>query len=329
MRTNLLGAVATGFLIWACAKANDTQLVGRGQPLPGSGGNSSGGGGLGGSSAGTSAGGKGSAGKSGAGASSTGGASAQAGTGTGGNDPSSGGSDSFAGAPGAAGEDGVPPEVLARARVVLRYQVRNTTPTDASAVEMRLFLENKVSDPLDLDNVVVRYWMTSEPAQRTLNCYYAAPVASSNVHLAYVDDGDDSHIEITFTGGEIRGPTTDLNSTEFQVKADPSNGEKFDQDDDHSFDASLSTDNPPSPNDKITVYLAGRLIWGCEPDGTCPENGEGGAGGEGGEGGQAGQAGAGGAPQGGEAGQGGAGGEGGQSADGGQPASAGQSGAPG
>jgi len=341
MRANLLAMVASGVLIWACAKANDTELLGHGQPLAGAGGSASGSGGRGGSNnAGTSSGsaGKGTGGK--AGNSSGGSTNAQAGTGTssggsGGTNGNTGGNasggtsgdDNPGGTMGMAGEDGIPPDVLARARVVLHYEARNRTSTNATAVEMRLFLENKTSDALPLDQVAVRYWMSHEPAQPMLFCHYAASVYGGGVELRYVDDGDDSHIEATFpNGGALRGPTTDLNSAEFQIKAEAGGG-AFDQANDYSFDASF-TASPAEPHDKITVYLANRLIWGCEPSGACPGTGEGGAGGEAGEAGQAGMSGSGvgGSSQGGDGGQ---GAEGGQGADGGQPASGGQGGAPG
>jgi hypothetical protein len=33
-----------------------------------------------------------------------------------------------------------------------------------------------------------------------------------------------------------------------------------------------------TPNDKITLYLDDKLIWGCEPSGACFNSGAGGAG---------------------------------------------------
>jgi hypothetical protein len=349
MRANLLGTLGAGLLVWACAKANDSDLISRGKPVPSGGASgSSGAGGRAGSSAaaGTSSGSGGSAGKGGggknaggtsagtqsqAGNPAQGGAQSQAGT------ANEGGASQNEGGAGAGGEDGIDPGVLERADVVLRYQAMQTG-ADANQVQMRLYLENKTSDPLELAYVTIRYWMSSEATIRTLVCDYAAPLTSpgTNVQLRYVADEDDdddvvsSHIEATFATGTVRGPTTDLNATEIQIRADADNPDRFDQENDYSFDAEKVGTSPPAPHDKITVYLANKLIWGCEPSGQCPSSGEGGAGGEAGQAGGAGQAGeagsggggtagSGGSSQGGEGGQGATGAEAGQGTDGGQP----------
>jgi hypothetical protein len=346
MRTNLLVTLGSGLLVWACAKANDSDLISRGQPVPSGGAGGAGGRGGSSASAGTSSGSGASAGKGGGGKSNAGGTSAgtqaqagnlgQGGTQSQGGTTNEGGNAQNEGGAGAGGEAGIDPGVLERAAVVLRYQAIQAG-ADVNQVQMRLFLENRVSDPLDLKYVTIRYWMSAEAAIRTLVCDYAAPVTSpgTNVHLRYVADEDDdddvvsSHIEATFAAGTVRGPTTDLNATEIQIRADAENPDRFDQDNDYSFDAEKVGGSPPAPHDKITVYLANKLIWGCEPSGLCPSNGEGGAGGEAGQAGGAGQAGeagtgagtagSGGSSQGGEGGQGATGAEAGQGTDGGQP----------
>jgi len=113
----------------------------------------------------------------------------------------------------------------------------------------------------------------------------------------FVELGDESHVEITFTGNTIlRG--ADLNANELQLQV---TGGAFDQSDDHSYEPAFSTAR--QPNDRITAYLAGTLVWGCEPSGVCAEGGTGGAGG----GGAGGAAGGGGGPaEGGASGEGGA-----------------------
>ena len=290
---------------WACAKANDSELGGGAydpNAKAGSGGTSAKGG-AGGSSAtaGTSTG--GSSGKGGSAAS--GGASATGGTSaTGGAGGSTGGTGGSTTDGGAAGDPGVPPDVLANASVILYYQAKNATEMTGT-VDMRLLLENKSKDALDLSRVVVRYWMTAEPSAVNTHTYYHAPTILENAPT-FVDDGANSHVEFTFSGDTIPGHNSDLNATEFQATLDAANNQKFDQSDDWSFNGAFTGN--PQPNDKITVYLAGKLIWGCEPSGKCPTtSGAGGAGGEGGQAGQAGQAGGGGtsAGQSGDAGMGG------------------------
>jgi len=311
-RTLLASAL---FTAWACAKATDSDLGGSvvdsqaGKPASGGvGGTMVAKGGSGGSSASSTGGTSAAAGKAGTGTggSSTGG-SATGGSSAGGSGNASGkggtgGSTGGTSSGGNAGDDGVPPDVLARAKVVLRHIARNHS-SSANAVDVRLFFENKADDALDLANVKVRYWTTLEGTYGNLACYYAAILGKENVTLSIVEDGDDSHVLIGFKNGEVPAHNgSPFTNTEFQMKVDAQNGSMFDQDNDWSY-APLTADNPPEPNDKITVYLADKLIWGCEPSGTCA--GDGGAGGQGGQGGEAGQPATGGTAQGGASGQGG------------------------
>jgi hypothetical protein len=280
------------FAAWACATATDSELGG--SPVEpssaGKGGHSGAGGtmlakgGSGGSSASSSGGTTSGRGGTGTGGSSTAGSGtggAKGGTGnTAGNEASGGTSTG-----GNAGDDGVPPEVLARAKVVLRHIARNASST-SSAVEAKLFFENKSDDALDLSHVKVRYWTTLEGTWGNLKCYYSALGDESDVTLQYVADGDESHVVIGFKAGTVPAHNAaPFGTTEFQMKVDAQNGATFIQSNDWSFDA-LTADDPPEPNDKITVYLANELVWGCEPSGDCA--GEGGAGGQGGQGGEAG-----------------------------------------
>ena len=206
---------------------------------------------------------------------------------------------------------GAPP-VPEHADVVLYHQ-SDVSDATTNRIVMRLFIQNRSAEVLPLAHVTVRYWMTSEVREPYLHSYYAG----NSVHgesLGFVDAGPASRAEIAFTGGTIaRGD--DLNLSEFDLQID---GGTFVQSDDYSFDP---RNTERRPNDKITVYLAGRLIWGCEPSGSCPGNAEGaggagagGAGGSGGAGGEGGAAsgdlgGAGGAPGWSSGGEGGLGGE--------------------
>ena len=253
----------------------------------------------------------------------TGGSTSTGGTtSTGGSASSTGGS---GGTNANSGSGGAPD--IADASVVLYYQAKNTDAT-TKQVFMRLFMKNNAATALDLSHVSVRYWMTAEVTPNP-HSYYSASGMDLTGAPVYVDAGDNSYLEFTFgPNGQVPAHNTDLNATEFQGTIDPSNGGEFDQTNDWSFNPDLDTD-PPQPNDKITVYVGGKLIWGCEPSGACPVNGEGGAGGEGGQAGQPGQ--------GGEPGQGGAPGQGGTgqagtgvvtSGQGGDTSAGGQAGVP-
>jgi len=203
---------------------------------------------------------------------------------------------------GQAGDDTIPPDVLANASVVLRYYARNANDM-SNAVDTRLFFENKSDDALPLSQVKVRYWTTFETGWTNLKCYFSAIIGSGNVTLDVVEDGDNTHVLIGFAAGSVPAHNgSPFTNTEFQMKLDAQGG-SFDQSNDWSFNGSLpESSNPPQPNAKITVYLADKLIWGCEPSGKCAGD-DMGQGGQGGQSGQAGETGAGGSISGGQGGE--------------------------
>jgi hypothetical protein len=270
LRLRLWKGALPAFLVWACAKANDSDLVAGPVPSAGTGGSSA-------------TGGKGAtAGRGGAG---TGGSVAGKG-GTGGASAGTGGQ-GRAGAPacGARTDD---------ADLVVHYLVSNTQAS-TDQIFFHLYFENKSDEALDLARVTVRYWMTAETdALNAPVTDYRGPQVSGE-RATYVEDGEFSHVIITFTGNEIPAMNSDLNPTEVQFRIQTQNGAKLDQGDDYSF---VPTSMTKAPNDHVTAYVDGKLAWGREPSGLCPTPGEGGQGGQGGEGGEpasAGQGGEGGA----------------------------------
>lgn len=206
--------------------------------------------------------------------------------GTAGSSASDGGDGATAGSVGTAGGMGggggsgsggsgssVPPDVLARASVIVYYQTSHATALDGT-IQMKLFIENRSADPLPMANVEIRYWFTAEVATE-LHQYYTGPEAKQP-QAVFVSDADNSHASMTFGGGSI-AKGADLNASEVQLEVS-SNAGKFDQSDDFSWQPGASAS---TPNDKITLYLADTLLWGCEPSGVCADaaggNGAGGA----------------------------------------------------
>jgi len=204
----------------------------------------------------------------------------------------SAGTQNASGGSGTLGSGGTTTTVPENASVVLYHQ-SDVIDATTNRIFMHFFIENKASDPLPMAAVSVRYWMTSEVAQPMLRSFYqGANIAGES--LRFVDAGPNSYVEIRFTGNSIsRG--ADLNASEFQLQIE---GGTYNQSNDYSFEPK---DQQRQPNAKITLYLAERLIWGCEPSGACPGDpvGAGGAGGAGG--GSNGGADDGGAPAGGTA----------------------------
>lgn len=175
----------------------------------------------------------------------------------------------------------VPPEVLASAKAIVDYKTDHATASDKT-IQMLLHIKNQSDNPLPMTNVKIRYWFTAE-APPTLHQYYTGEDVRPP-SAKFVDDGANSHILMTFGGGVIKKGDT-LSRSEVQLVIE-NNTTAFNQADDFSWQPTSATS---TPNDKITLYLDDKLIWGCEPSGQCVDDGAGGAG--------AGGAGAGGAPQ--------------------------------
>lgn len=180
------------------------------------------------------------------------------------------------GAPGAAGETGdtgsggtggVPQDVIDNAEIVLLYKVDDSKSTSMS-IFTHLYLRNQSNDEFPLGAAEVRYWFDSDGLSYTLASHYQGPAVGPVTLTSESDDGEE-YISIIFEEDATLPPrTSDINSTEFQLKLDASGG-SFDQSNDYSFAPELNT---PTEHLRVTVYLAGKLVWGCEPSGTCAKS---------------------------------------------------------
>jgi hypothetical protein len=171
------------------------------------------------------------------------------------------------------GTGGVPPDVIDNARIVLLYKVDNSNAASAS-VFMHLYLRNQGDDEFPLNAAEVRYWLDADGLSYSFASHYQGP-AIGPVTLDRGDDAGEEYVAITFgASASLPANTADINSTEFQVKLDATQG-TFDQSNDYSFAPELMS---PKEHLRVTVYLAERLIWGCEPSGVCADD-EPGAGG--------------------------------------------------
>lgn len=172
----------------------------------------------------------------------------------------------------------VPADVLARAKAIVYYQTQHTSAMDKT-IQMKLFVKNQSPDPLPMDHVKIRYWLTAEVATE-LHQYYTGP-SCPNPKAVFVDAAADSNVTMTFGGGSI-AMGSDMNASEVQLEI-TNNSSPFNQADDFSWNPA---DSAATPNDKITLYLDDKLIWGCEPSGACFDDGAGtGSGGAAGAGG--------------------------------------------
>lgn len=143
---------------------------------------------------------------------------------------------------------------------------------DDNQIRATLQLVNRGTTPLPLAEVSIRYWFTGEGiAEFQQWCDYAA-VGAGNVTLAVrkLDEpvaGADRFIEVGFKGGVLEpGQATG----DIQVRVAASDWSAFDQADDHSFDAAVTTlaDAP-----RLTVHRNGKPIGGVEPSGPPSKRG--------------------------------------------------------
>lgn len=208
------------------------------------------------------------AGSSGAGGNWGSGGGGRAGDGGSGGTAQAGGS----GGSSSGGATAVPPDVLARASVVIYYQTSHGMPSDGT-IQMKLHVVNQGSDPLPVANVSIRYWFTAEAAPE-LHQYYHGP-AYADDNASFVEAGENSYALMTFSGDGTLTKGQDMNASEVQLEI-TSNAAKFDQSNDYSWAPGSSSS---APNDKLTLYLDDKLIWGCEPSGACFDDGSAGAGG--------------------------------------------------
>jgi hypothetical protein len=258
LRLRLWQGALPALLVWACAKANDSDLVAGALPIAGKGGSSA-------------LGGKGGSGATGGSSAGTGGTPARGGTG------GSGGANGGTAGQGKAGAPACGDRT--DAGLVLHYLVGNAQDS-SQQVFFHLYFENNSDETLDLARVAVRYWMTAETDgfNAPVTDYRGPQVLGERAE--YVDDGEYSHLLITFSGNDVPAMNSDLNPTEVQFRIQTQNGAMLDQANDYSFAPSFMS---KTPHDRITAYVDGRLAWGREPSGHCPGQGEGGQGGEGGE----------------------------------------------
>lgn len=260
--SKLIKGMVAALSLYACAKADDSDLVGPAESTSGKGGTAGRGGtgGVGGVGGAGAVGGKGG----------TGGVGGSAGLG------GSSGSGGTAGI----GASGAPAcGETTEAGVVVYYLVGNAAAS-SDQIFMHLYFENQSDEALAMARVTVRYWMTAETSafNPAVTDYRGGQIAGE--HAEYVDDGEFSHLLITFTGNQIPAHSTDLNPTEVQFRIQGQNGARFEQSNDYSFAPELTV---RGPHERITAYVDGLLTWGREPSGRCPGEGEGGQGGEGGE----------------------------------------------
>ncbi|MET7981753.1 glycoside hydrolase family 6 protein [Streptomyces sp. NPDC005281] len=147
----------------------------------------------------------------------------------------------------------------------LKAQYKNN---DSSAgdnqVKPGLQLVNSGSTAVDLSKVTVRYWFTGESSSAGYQtfCDWAqlgcSTVKLSTGALSAARTGADHYLEVGFSAGSLAPGAA---SGDLQLRMAKSDWSNFDESDDYS----RGTNTSYADSVKVTVYVAGALVWGTEP----------------------------------------------------------------
>ncbi|MFJ8007501.1 glycoside hydrolase family 6 protein [Streptomyces fagopyri] len=147
----------------------------------------------------------------------------------------------------------------------LKAQYKNNdSSTGDNGIRPGLKLVNGGSSTVDLSKVTIRYWFTGESSSAGYQtfCDWAqlgcSTVKTSVSAVSPSRTGADHYLEVGFTSGSL---AAGADSGELQLRMAKSDWSNFDESDDYSRGANSSYADAA----KVTVYVAGTLVWGTEP----------------------------------------------------------------
>lgn len=139
----------------------------------------------------------------------------------------------------------------------VQYRCGDLNQSGDNHIKPHLNIVNDSSSTISLSELTVRYYYTKDTSADQVFVIDYARVGGGNVTGTFFDD----YVEIGFTQG-----AGDLlpggESGEIQIRIHKVDWSNYDETDDYSFDAGISS---YTDWDKITVYLSGILLWGVEP----------------------------------------------------------------
>lgn len=144
-----------------------------------------------------------------------------------------------------------------------QYKNNDASLTD-NQIRPGVQLVNAGSGAVDLSKVTVRYWFTGESASAGYQtwCDYSqigcSAVKTAVTALPAARTGADHTLDVTFTSGSL---AAGANTGDLQLRLAKSDWSSFDESDDYSRGSGTSYADAP----KVTVYVAGTLVWGTEP----------------------------------------------------------------
>ncbi|MEW2167122.1 glycoside hydrolase family 6 protein [Streptomyces sp. NPDC007084] len=147
----------------------------------------------------------------------------------------------------------------------LKAQYKNNdSSTGDNQIRPGLRLVNGGSGTADLSKVTIRYWFTGESSSAGYQtfCDWAqlgcSTVKTSVGAVSPNRTGADHYLEVGFTSGSL---AAGADSGDLQLRLAKSDWSNFDESDDYSHGANSSY----ADASKVTVYVAGALVWGTEP----------------------------------------------------------------
>jgi len=145
----------------------------------------------------------------------------------------------------------------------LQYRAADTNAGD-NQIKPHFNIVNHGTRVIDLTQLTIRYWYTdtAEPADMAFACDYAQ-IGCGNVHNAFAKvtrQHASRYLELSFSGGSLDASGQ---TGEIQARFNRTNWTNFDESDDYSFDPTKSAFTDWYA---VTLYRAGTLVWGAEPD---------------------------------------------------------------
>jgi endoglucanase len=127
-------------------------------------------------------------------------------------------------------------------------------------------IKNLGSAALDLSRIKLRYWFTDDRSQSySFACDYvklgAANITGAFTRLTAESVKPNTYFEMGFAGGAGK-LNVGANTGEIKLRFYRTDYSPFQQSDDYSFNPDLLT---MGPNEKITAYIDGKLVYGIEP----------------------------------------------------------------
>lgn len=137
--------------------------------------------------------------------------------------------------------------------IEVQYRCDQTVP-EFNKIKPHFQVVNTGSQVIQLSDITVRYYFTSEGYDSLILNIDYAQIGNNNISVIFYDD----YLELGFISGSLEA----FESTgAVQLRIEKTNHGFFLQDDDYSFEPSITEF---APHDRAPGYLNGSLVWGVE-----------------------------------------------------------------